>query len=105
MKVLAEHIGEALRAMKPAGSGNVSGWRGRIAEKLGVSERAVEEWYSGNSAPGGENLIALFDLLGPDFANDVLSRIGLRVTSDAADATARDLIEATKTLWRERGVL
>ena len=105
MKVLAEHIGEVLRVIKPPGSGNVTGWRAMIAHKCGVSERAVEEWHWGNSAPGGESLIALFDILGPDFANAILSRIGLRVTNDAEETAAQDLLEATKALWRERGAL
>ncbi len=67
--LIAERIGLALRARCP--DGNKTGWRAKLADDIGASERAVEEWHYGNATPGGEALDKLIAHFGQAFRDEI----------------------------------
>lgn len=72
--VVEAHISASLR--------NYIGPQGKVsyanaASLLDVDQRTLESWVRGESAPSAHNLLRLFILLGPVFANHVLEISGL----------------------------
>ncbi len=67
--LIAERIGLALRARCP--DANKTGWRAKLADDIGASERAVEEWCYGNTAPGGDALDKLIAHFGQTFRDEI----------------------------------
>jgi len=56
----------------------VRGWQHwYIANKLKISESAVEKWSDGTSCPNFASLCDLILLFGPGFANDILFPLGM----------------------------
>jgi len=76
----AVKVGAALRACLPDEfRGNVTGWLAALAEDIGVSDRAVENWYYGKNAPDAEALIKLIQHpeIGRAFFNALFADAGL----------------------------
>jgi DNA-binding transcriptional regulator YiaG len=66
---------------------------GRIPVKqfchlVGVSEQLVGQWIAGSKLPSGARLVMVINLLGPDFAHEILSPHGMGVYSLADQRAA-----------------
>ncbi len=93
--LIAERIGVALRARCP--DGNKTGWRAKLADDIGASERAVEEWCYGNATPGGEALDKLIAHFGQAFRDEIFPCDDEQLTPERALEVVRAFIAEQRT--------
>lgn len=74
MNPFRKRLSEALRTQCNEASGDESqkAWVYETAEKLNLHDRTLREYLYGRSEPSSSDLIAMFRLFGPDFANAML---------------------------------
>lgn len=81
-----------------------TGWYVWLGDSVGADERSVYRWLTEPSAngPGGLGLLNLMGVLGPDFANKLLSLVGLHCVAegnrlDLTEGERRELAERLRT--------
>ena len=68
------------------------GWMSKVADDIGSSDTAVNNWVYGQNPPPGDALLALCAHLGDEFLNDILSAINRRaVPLDAGEVDTAQL--------------
>ena len=76
--LVAERGGEFLRAaFQRSQSTNVTGWRAKKAEKIGVSEDAFYGWFMGDTAPQLHHSVKLAAEFGAEYLDAIYGPAGL----------------------------
>jgi hypothetical protein len=59
-----------------------------LAQKLNVKERTAKSWVLGEKTPATKEILKLFLVFGPEFADDILILCGLQGTKRVEDTNA-----------------